>query len=445
MRFNEGDSAQIGQQTSRRVAPALAIGCVMPCHAFTERLLLLARGERIVTSTQLERLLRSDVIFSDEAPPKLAKAVAERQRALGILPPTAGSVPTPEAASGSPAGDPLVELPPLEEPRPFPIEIAAARTIRSEAMRRVVDLVEQARAGRALELRPARDTVRKVITSLRRNPTALASLVRLKSIDNYTYTHSINTCVLSVMLAQESDAADVAEHIGLGAVVHDIGKVRLPADVLQKPRALDEREWELIRQHPLAGIQILGLSKDIPEAAVRAIAEHHERLDGSGYPHGLHKGAISLPGRIVAITDVYDAMTSERPYHDAIPYQEAMRTILGQSGRGFDPDLVGAFIRSVGLFPVGSVVRLNTGEIAVVTEVNPEAIRRPTVLIICDYTGVPMTEPRLLNLAQPSPGAAAREITSVEMSWTLANDIDRYLAMAATAPQYGYAGVDSLT
>ncbi len=445
MRLSKGDTTRTEGGSSRRAAPALAIGRVMPCHAFTDQVLLLARGERIATETQLERLLRSDVIFSDHAPPALAKAIAERQRALGILPPTAGSVPTPEAASRSPVGDPLVELPPLEEPRPFAVEIAAARTIRSEAMRRFADLIEQARAGRALELQPARDTVRKVVASVHRNKTALASLVRLKNMDNYTYTHSINTCVLSVMLAQEADAADVAEHIGLGAVVHDIGKVGLPADVLQKPRALDEREWELVRQHPLAGIRIVGMSNDMPEAALRAVGEHHERLDGSGYPNGLNNGDISLAGRIVAIADVYDAMTSDRPYHAAVPYQEAMRMIVDQSGRGFDPDLVRAFIGSMGLFPVGSVVRLSTGEIAVVTEVNPQAIRRPTVLIICDYTGVPMTEPRLLNLAQPSPGAAAREITSVEESWIPASDIDRYLAMAATAPQYGSAGVDSLT
>jgi len=445
MPFDDADSARTTEESARPAAPALAIGRVMPCHAFTERVLLFARGERVATQAQLERLLRSDVIFSDYAPPALAAAIAQRQRALGIARPPAEGVPTPEAASPPLVSDPLADLPPPEEIRPFAGEIAAARAIRSEAMRRFADLIEESRAGRALELRPARNAVRAVIASLRRNQTALASLVRLKSTDNYTYTHSINSCVLAVMLAQETDAAGVAEHIGLGALLHDIGKVRLPAELLHRPGALDGREWELVRQHPLAGIQIAGSSHDIPEAALSAIGEHHERLDGSGYPCGLAKGRISLAGRVVAITDVYDAMTSARPYHGAIPHQEAMRTILEQSGRGFDPDLVRAFIRSVGLFPVGSAVRLNTGETAVVTRVNPEAIRRPTVLIICDYVGVAMAEPRLLDLAQSNPDTAAREITAVEQSWTLASDIDRYLAIAATAPRYRYAGVDSLT
>ena len=423
--------------------PHLAIDDHMPCHAFTDKLLLLARGERVRSARQLERLSRPDVIFSDEPPARLVEAVVERQRVLGIP-----LTPVPAPDEGAAPDARLPAAPPEEafarpERVPFHVELLAARAIRRQAMHQVGELLVQAQAGRSLDLEPVRGTVRQVVASLRRNEQAFASLLRLKSIDSYTYTHSVNTCVLSVILAQRSELAEEAEIVGLGALMHDVGKAFLPQTILKKSGELDALEWELVKQHPTMGMEIVGRAETHP-IAMQAVSQHHERLDGSGYPQGLSGADISLPGRIVAIADAYDAMTSDRVYHRAMPVPDAMRWVCEQAGVGFDARLVGTFVRTIGLFPVGSLVRLSTGELAVVASVNPLAISRPTVLIVATSGITANVEPHLLDLSEGARPHAAREIVVVENPAVSGLDIEGYLALVPGLAGREHRGIHGL-
>ena len=420
----------------------------MPCHAFTAKVLLLACGERIVSQNQLERLQRDDVIFATEAPPQFARAIEERQRALGLLTPRRDDADDADehcsdAADADAADEPLDETEAAARGATvFVAEVAAARKLRQRAMRQVADLVEQAQGGRPLDLQPVRSTVGHVIASLRRNERAFASLLRLKSMDTYTYTHSINSCVLSIILGQYGGLTDASEQLGLGALVHDIGKMRLPEEILHKPGGLTAAEWDLVKQHPLVGLQLVGLDRESHQLATDAIAQHHERLDGSGYPAGLRDTEVSLAGRGVAIADVYDARTSDRPYHGASDPPEAMRWIFQRAGDLFDPQLVRAFTASVGLFPIGSLVRLGTGQLAVVASINPAAIRHPTVVIVSDLAG-PMSEgPRLLDLAEVSASGGGDEIVGMADPNEFGIDVDHYLAMAPALPEVRCADLD---
>jgi len=445
------DSAHSGTGRALRLAPKLSIGRTMPCHAFTDRLLLLARGERIVSHTQIERLSRADVVFSEHPPLWLVPLIEERERALGIRPQAAHRPPRLGTAQDAEPEAPDSPDEPSEDtvefcaaPAPFLVEVAAARRLRHEAMRQVGELVEQARSGRTVDLQPVRGTVRRVVASVRRNERAFTSLLRLKTLDTYTYTHSINSCVLSIILAQHSDRADQAEIIGLGALAHDIGKVLLPEDVLRKPGHLTADEWSMVKQHPSVGLEIVRLSPETQEPAIEAIGQHHERLDGSGYPAGLRDMEIAPPGRIVAVADVYDAMTSARPYHQPIAPHDAMRWIFQHGGDLFDPHLVRAFVQAVGLFPVGTLVRLTAGELAVVIGINPLALQRPTVLIVPDLSRGPHAEPWSLDLGQDSVAATAREILRVEDPADFGIDIDGYLEMAPDVARIGCRDLDLL-
>jgi putative nucleotidyltransferase with HDIG domain len=421
----------------------------MPCHAFTERVLLLAGGERIVSEAQVERLSRPDVIFSDYAPAKFAHAIRERQRALGISAPDLQGARELDAGSQPGAAVPHPSASPAEPtsaaptpPTPFAQEVVAARGLRRVAMRQVADLLQQARAGQPIDVQPLRGTVRQVVDSLSRNQRAFVSLMQLKSMDTYTFTHSVNNCVLSVILAKHNGHGLEAEAIGLGALMHDIGKVRLPEAVLQKEDALTPDEWDLMKQHPTIGVEIIGSSSELSQATLDAVGQHHERLDGSGYPRGLKDADIAPAARMVALTDVYDAMTSERPYHPAFAPPEAMRWIFQHSGELFDPQVVRTFIASIGLFPVGSLVRLSTGERAVVADVNPQAIRRPMVLVVADASGAARSGPARLDLSQAM--AANIEILGVEPARDLSLDIDACLAMLPALPEVSVAGLNRL-
>jgi len=410
----------------------LRIGQKMPCHAFTRYgVLLLAQGEILATPTQLDRLSYPDVIFSIEPPPMLVDAIRERQAALGLIEDNRIARNFSGEMTPSVVGKELEDQPiEFEESAlvvPFVEEISIAREIYQDTSFYVVDLLAQVRAGKPIDLYETTNLLMRVMDSLDRNERALASLLRLKDMDTYTFTHSINTCVFSMMLARHVKQNVNPKALAIGALLHDVGKTFLPAELLTKEDRLTPSEWNLIRTHPEAGVDIIKLVEGYQEEFAEPILQHHERLDGSGYPAQLKGDAISLMGRIVAIADMYDALTSDRPYRGALSPPTAMRCISSDAGVLFDLELVRTFIGIVGIFPVASLARMNTGELAIVVKVNPQAVLKPIILVISDASGTPLLKSQLINLAVP-PYLNTKAIVGLEDARDFKIDVDECLA-----------------
>lgn len=243
---------------------------------------------------------------------------------------------------------------------------AQALVQRSKKVMKVV--FDGARLGRAVRVQEVSSIVDEVSESVARNRHALLGVTRLKDKDEYTYLHSVAVCTLMVNMAQHLglEAATVREY-GMAGLLHDIGKMGIPEEVLNKPGRLTDEEFALVRGHPEFGHKQLLETADIPEAALDVCLHHHEKIDGTGYPFGLPADQISLAARIGAICDVYDALTSDRIYKQAWTPPEALAAMWSWEGH-FEPALLFAFMQSIGVFPVGMLVRLRSNRLGVVLE-----------------------------------------------------------------------------
>lgn len=325
------------------------------------------------------------------APPKESAAIA-------ATPPVA-------AFAGAPALAPADTSVPLHE------EIQRAREICAQGRERVVSMFSEIRMGRTLDAGGAMPLVDEIASSVGRNPGALIGMARLKSADDYTYMHSVAVCGLMVALATRLglSAVDVRE-AGLGGLVHDMGKALIPSEVLNKPGSLSEEEFALMKSHAEKGWRLLKNGGTV-SAAVQAVAlHHHERFDGSGYPQRLAGEAIPRTARMGAICDVYDALTSDRAYKKAWDPAHAVRQMARWKGH-FDPIIFQGFIRSLGIYPIGSLVRLESGFLAVVCEQHAGSLLTPVVKVFYSLAQSARIEPRRLDLH--SAGLAER-IESVE-------------------------------
>ena len=410
----------------------LCVGQKLPCHAFTrDGVLLLARGETLATPTQLDRLLYPDIIFSNNPPPVLLPAIRKQQAALGIIEDNRIDKQLAEELTALPLEKELALQTIALEPAPpvvsFAEEIAFARELHQEVACHVVDLLTQVRVGKPIDLYETTNLMQGVVDSLQRNERAFSSLLHLKVMDEFAFAHSINTCIFALVLARNVKPPINLNTMGIGALLHDIGKAFLPPELLSKEGSLTQAEWDLLRMHPKVGADIIALSRGYQEEYVDAILQHHERLDGSGYPAQLKGDAITLMGRITAIADVYDAMTTDRPYRAAFSPPIAMRWICSHAGMFFDLELVRTFIAVIGIFPVASLARMNTGELAIVVKVNPQAVLKPIVLVVTDSDGTPLFRPKLINLAAP-PFSYTKEILGLEDARDFKINVDEYLA-----------------
>lgn len=282
---------------------------------------------------------------------------------------------------------------PLEE------ELGRAQRLYDESHSVIAGLLEDVRLGRSLDSEPARARVRGMAESVVRNPNALLCLTRLKDRDRYTSMHSVDVCVFALAFGRHIglDRQGLYE-LGLGALLHDLGKMRVPLEILNKPGPLTGSEFERMRRHPVYSRELLAGMEDIPERAVAAAYSHHERHDGSGYPEGLTGRDIPLFPRIIALCDVYDALTSRRSYNSPVSELAALRTLYEGRGTAFHPRTVDKFIQCVGVYPVGSLVVLSTGEMAVVTSVNQADRTRPVVKLLFDSKQRPYRTSRYLDL-----------------------------------------------
>lgn len=258
----------------------------------------------------------------------------------------------------------------------------AARLI-GEASNTVADLMLAARGGRDVDAARLEPIVGKMLESVLRNPDALAPLARLKRADAYATEHAVATAALIIALGRQQGMPEPElEKLALGTMVKDIGQSAIDAKLITKPGMLSQSEYELVQSHVEEGLSVLQATVRLPETSVAVVLEHHERYNGCGYPYRMAGDEISLAGRMAAIVDTYDAMTSDRPYRPAISPSLALRQLYDQGGSQFDPELVAAFVRTVGIYPVGTLVLLESGHLAVVEEVHHDNILSPVVRVI---------------------------------------------------------------
>ncbi|OCS44423.1 HD-GYP domain-containing protein [Ralstonia pickettii] len=285
----------------------------------------------------------------------------------------------------------------------------AARLI-SKAEVAVQAMFADARMGRTIEARDALPLVEAISGSVDRHPSALTSLVRLKAKDRYTFLHSVAVCALMVSLGRQLGLSDdEVRDAGLAGLLHDIGKIAIPPEVLNKPGALTDAEFRHVIVHPQAGHDILAGDSSMRDIALDVCLHHHERMDGTGYPHKLEGEGISLFARMGAICDVYDAVTSDRPYKKAWGAAYAVQRMVEWRGNHFDPMVFNAFVKSVGIYPVGSLVRLRSGRLAVVMQHAPGALLTPTVKVFFSISSGTRVAPELIDLAQTGDQIASRE------------------------------------
>lgn len=270
-------------------------------------------------------------------------------------------------------------------PRPVSLgeERRRANRLLNEAGHSLNDLMLAAQAGSGVDVARLEPVLGKMIESVRRNPDALVPLARLKQMDAYAADHAVASAGLIIALAQQQGLSDAeVEKLALGTLLKDIGQAALDEHLMSKPGMLSQAEFSVVKSHVEEGLAVLDATSCLAETSVAVILEHHERYNGGGYPYQMVGEDISMAGRMAAIVDTYDAMTSDRPYRPAISPAIAVRQLFEQGGDQFDPSLVAAFVRTVGIYPVGTLVSLESGHLAVVNEVHHENLLCPVVRVI---------------------------------------------------------------
>lgn len=288
----------------------------------------------------------------------------------------------------------------------------------AEVYRLILDamraLEDQVRTGKALELDKARRLSDAMLDLMLQDRGAVIALSTIKSHDEYTLFHSLNVMILSLALGTMLPlATDQLRELGLAALMHDVGKITIPKDLLQKPGPLTTEEWKLMRRHPANGAHLLDGMKGSAKAMMVVAFEHHMRHDLQGYPQPFERQQLHLFSRVVAVADAYDAMTTMRAYRAPLRPDRAVAVLLRESRKAFDPTLVKVFINMLGIYPVGALVRLSTGEVGVVYEANPNDLLRPKVRIALDEDGRKVKELLVVDLTEIAEDGAsfARSVT----------------------------------
>ena len=273
-------------------------------------------------------------------------------------------------------------MPPPDPRVPYAQELEQAKRIQSKAKRVVTDLFSQARMGNAIVVSEVAPLVDEINQSIERNAGALLSIVRLKTIDNYTYLHSVAVCALMISLGQRLGMRGEELHqVGMSGLLHDVGKMGIPLEVLNKPGKLTNDEFTVIRNHPKFGWDILRSAHVDDEISLDVVLHHHEKMDGSGYPERLLGEEISLYARMGAVCDVYDAITSDRPYKQGWDPAEAIKHMVEWCHGHFDENVFQAFVKTVGIYPTGSLVRLKSGRLAVIIDQTEKSLLTPLVKV----------------------------------------------------------------
>lgn len=302
-------------------------------------------------------------------------------------------------------------------------ELKTAAALCQQSKKAVVAMFQEARMGRAVDPEVAHSVVDNIADSISRHPSALISLARLKVADDYTYMHSVAVCALMVALARQIGLnEDHVRSAGLAGLLHDLGKANIALSILNKPGKLTDEEFDVVRSHPRQGHQMLVQAAHIEPAVLDACLHHHEKMDGTGYPDKLPGERISLIAKMTAICDVYDAITSERPYKRGWDPSDSMRRMAEWTKGHFDPQLFRAFVKSIGIYPIGSLVRLSSGRVGVVVEQGQSALTTPHVKVFFSTQHDRFIAPVVLDLAAAgnTEKIVAREDTEKWRSYDIA-------------------------
>ncbi|MDD2915749.1 MAG: HD-GYP domain-containing protein [Gallionella sp.] len=298
----------------------------------------------------------------------------------------------------------------------------------------VASMFQEARMGKALNASDALPVVDEITGSVMRNSGALISLARLKDKDNYTYMHSVAVCALMVSLARQLGFDNKQIHeAGLAGLLHDIGKTMVPLEIINKPGKLTDEEFQMVKNHPTEGYKILRDSNGISDIALHVCMHHHEKVDGSGYPDRLAHTQINLYAKMGALCDVYDAITSIRPYKNGWEPAEAIRKMAEWSSGHFDQRIFHAFVKSIGIYPIGTLVRLKSFRLGVVVEQSDHSLLTPILMVFFSIEKNSRITPEMLDLSIPScqDGIVSHEDPA---HWNI-HDIQELWSGLAAVPQ----------
>jgi HD-GYP domain-containing protein (c-di-GMP phosphodiesterase class II) len=282
------------------------------------------------------------------------------------------------------------------------MEFERAAKICLQSKQAVISMFQEARMGKAVDTGGARRMVEEITDSVTRNPGALISLARLKTADDYTYMHSVAVCAMMVALARQLGLDEEQTRLaGIAGLMHDLGKAAMPMAVLNKPGKLTDGEFSIIKTHPEEGYRLLLTGKDVAPLVLDVCLHHHEKTDGSGYPKGLKGDEISLFAKMGAVCDVYDAITSNRPYKSGWDPAESLRKMAEWANGHFDPKVFQAFVKSLGIYPIGSLVQLSSGRLGVVVDQTGKSLTTPCVKVFFSTKSNMRIVPEVIDLSKP--------------------------------------------
>ncbi len=317
--------------------------------------------------------------------------VSEETQALGL---EEAQAQTRQVLEVPPDGTDGTILIPLHE------EVVRARILQGRAKKAVVSMFNEVRMGQALRADIAYPIVEEIHQSVSRNADALISLVRLKNKDDYTYLHSVAVCALMIALGKRLGLdGETLRHVGMAGLLHDVGKMLVPDAVLNKPGRLTDTEFETVKSHPMLGHQVLLKAQGLNETTLEVCLHHHERMDGGGYPDGLAGENLSLYARMGAVCDVYDAITSERCYKKGWEPSLAIRKMAEWQRGHFDLRIFHAFVKTVGIYPVGTLVKLKSGRLGYVVEQGKKSLTAPIVKVFFSEQANAHILPELVDLS----------------------------------------------
>ena len=282
-------------------------------------------------------------------------------------------------------------------------ELKRAKVILNQARGAVSNMLNDVRMGRAIDQDIANQVANEITNSVLRNGHAIISLVRLKTADDYTYMHSVAVCALMVALAKQlSLDEETTRRAGYAGLMHDLGKMDVPMNILNKPGKLTDDEFKKVQSHPEAGHALMVKAGINDELVLDVCLHHHEKLDGSGYPKKLKGEQISLFARMGAVCDIYDAVTSNRPYKRGWDPAESLKRMAEWTGYHLDNRIFQAFVRSLGIYPIGSLVQLNNGRLAVVVDQSKTSLLKPIVKTVFSTKSNERVVPTVIDLSDPN-------------------------------------------